>query len=762
MASDHFISQPSAERDVQLKGELADLVQEGSRGHNPHLAKLKDSDFRSNSAPPQASSPLLNEVFGAEAEYLRDISSSVDPLTAYYDAYFRRQVDEEPARTPTSANIWNPWGGDNNQPNLFGAQTANLGSDDYMSKLTSLDTGGIWGNHDSPRMFSSLRTDGPSSNIFTPGTSIGRDTAKSPGGSSSFDSPEMKVPLLTYLDDFDSPRPKPLHGLPTNMIISDPRNMQQRQPFHYSSSLPRGFVESMGSMSMDGGGDMGRSMYGDMNDNKMNKQRQIERPREAFYSAGHDSIPRHVHGHIQGYVPNHHQPSSNMYYEGDKNMYHQPPQFGRQNSMPVQPPHNRGPHYGMERGGRKPPQGYRGNYNQGPNGGGFHPERVRSMNDYNHHQQMGGDGEQYQVMQSLRYIQQENRRMHQIRGPAPVPYNKQHSQNQYMCTHPDGPSRGEAFSAPNNNNPRENRSHNREYSGQAPTSPPMKSGELGAPRSKILEDFRNNRRHNLQINDIVGFVVEFANDQHGSRFIQQKLESATPVEKDLIFKEILPDALELMADVFGNYVIQKFFDYGTADQKLVLAQTVEGHLLQLSLQMYSCRVIQKALESVPPEHKDLQVRLVKELDGNVIRCVKDQNGNHVIQKCIESFDPDTIQFIVDSFKGQVCSLSTHPYGCRVIQRMLEHCSETQINALLDELHRFAINLVQDQYGNYVIQHVLEHGRPQDKLLIVERMKGHVLLMSQHKFASNVVEKCLVYGTQAQRTAMISEVMNESV
>jgi hypothetical protein len=46
-------------------------------------------------------------------------------------------------------------------------------------------------------------------------------------------------------------------------------------------------------------------------------------------------------------------------------------------------------------------------------------------------------------------------------------------------------------------------------------------------------------------------------DQYGSRFIQQKLETATTEEKNMVFDEIMPQALSLMTDVFGNYVIQK-------------------------------------------------------------------------------------------------------------------------------------------------------------------------------------------------------------
>ena len=49
----------------------------------------------------------------------------------------------------------------------------------------------------------------------------------------------------------------------------------------------------------------------------------------------------------------------------------------------------------------------------------------------------------------------------------------------------------------------------------------------------------------------------FSVDQHGSRFIQQKLENCSVEEKELVFREVLPHASKLMTDVFGNYVIQK-------------------------------------------------------------------------------------------------------------------------------------------------------------------------------------------------------------
>lgn len=48
-----------------------------------------------------------------------------------------------------------------------------------------------------------------------------------------------------------------------------------------------------------------------------------------------------------------------------------------------------------------------------------------------------------------------------------------------------------------------------------------------------------------------------------------------------------------MTDVFGNYVIQKFFEHGNQGQKKTLAGQMKSHILTLSMQMYGCRVVQK-------------------------------------------------------------------------------------------------------------------------------------------------------------------------
>lgn len=141
------------------------------------------------------------------------------------------------------------------------------------------------------------------------------------------------------------------------------------------------------------------------------------------------------------------------------------------------------------------------------------------------------------------------------------------------------------------------------------------------------------------------------------------------------------------------------------------------------------------LQAIEVIDLDQQTKMVAELEGHIMRCVRDQNGNHVIQKCIECIPQDAIQFIRTSFYDQVVMLSTHPYGCRVIQvslpaylhfllelsllcyffsvfnslinegqRVLEHCDDPRtLQIMMEEILQSVCMLAQDQYGNYVVQ-----------------------------------------------------------
>lgn len=54
------------------------------------------------------------------------------------------------------------------------------------------------------------------------------------------------------------------------------------------------------------------------------------------------------------------------------------------------------------------------------------------------------------------------------------------------------------------------------------------SDVMPSGRSRLLEDFRNNRYPNLQLRDIAGHIMEFSQDQHGSRYLCELFRSHSP------------------------------------------------------------------------------------------------------------------------------------------------------------------------------------------------------------------------------------------
>lgn len=136
--------------------------------------------------------------------------------------------------------------------------------------------------------------------------------------------------------------------------------------------------------------------------------------------------------------------------------------------------------------------------------------------------------------------------------------------------------------------------------------------------------------------------------------------------------------------------------------------------------------------------------------------IKDQNGNHVIQKVIEVVPREHLDFIMEAMRGQVSPLAQHTYGCRVIQRILERGTSADSEEILRELFAVANMLIMDQYGNYVAQHIIIKGKHDESMRMIQLVMNQLVSFSRHKFASNVVETCIQHATPEQRTSILQQ------
>ncbi|KAI9313031.1 armadillo-type protein [Dichotomocladium elegans] len=274
------------------------------------------------------------------------------------------------------------------------------------------------------------------------------------------------------------------------------------------------------------------------------------------------------------------------------------------------------------------------------------------------------------------------------------------------------------------------------------------------------------RRHNdqdryatVKFEDIVDSIYSLCKDQHGCRYLQRRLEDKKDDQRDIIFEHVFPHFVELMTDPFGNYLCQKMMECCTEEQRTLITERVSKQMVDISLNMHGTRAIQKMVEfTSSPEQIG---HIVKALAPNVVTLIKDLNGNHVIQRCLQRLSAESKQFIYNAVSKNCVEVATHRHGCCVLQRCIDYSAENQKTQLVNEIIHNALTLVQDPFGNYVVQYVLDLGEADFSDRIIRRFIGHVGSLSVQKFSSNVMEKCIRVAEAETRHHLIEEMTNKT-
>ncbi|KAJ7922963.1 ARM repeat-containing protein [Mycena leptocephala] len=287
-----------------------------------------------------------------------------------------------------------------------------------------------------------------------------------------------------------------------------------------------------------------------------------------------------------------------------------------------------------------------------------------------------------------------------------------------------------------------------------------KMNGLHGPKHKRGDmDREFNRFAGTRLEDLQGEIPALCKDQHGCRYLQKKLEEGSAEHRDMIFRETF--------DPFGNYLCQKLLEYSTDEQRNVICDSVAQDLVNISLNMHGTRAVQKMIDFLSTRRQadaryNAQIHsIIVALSLHVVVLIKDLNGNHVIQKCLNKLAPEDNQFIYNAVAANCVEVATHRHGCCVLQRCIDHASDHQRIQLVNEITFNALTLVQDPYGNYVVQYILDLNDNRFSDAVIRQFSGNVCALSVQKFSSNVIEKCVRVAEHSTRKMLIEELLNRT-
>ncbi|WOH08253.1 hypothetical protein DCAR_0727691 [Daucus carota subsp. sativus] len=264
------------------------------------------------------------------------------------------------------------------------------------------------------------------------------------------------------------------------------------------------------------------------------------------------------------------------------------------------------------------------------------------------------------------------------------------------------------------------------------------------------------------LEEFAGRIHLMAKDQHGCRFLQRIFTEGNQEDVEKIFRETIVHIVELMTDPFGNYLVQKLLEVCDENQQMQILHSITrkpGDLVRISCDMHGTRAVQKIIETLKTQEQFSTI--VSALKPGIVTIIKNMNGNHVAQRCLQYLTTEHSEFLFDAATANCVELATDRHGCCVLQKCLNHSNDAQRHRLVQKITSNALILSQDPFGNYVVQYVFEIHVPWAAAEILDQLEGNYADLSIQKYSSNVVEKCLKYAGEEGRLSIIQELIDST-
>ncbi|XP_062184871.1 pumilio homolog 3-like isoform X2 [Phragmites australis] len=172
------------------------------------------------------------------------------------------------------------------------------------------------------------------------------------------------------------------------------------------------------------------------------------------------------------------------------------------------------------------------------------------------------------------------------------------------------------------------------------------------------------------IEPILSQIFVLCTHQYGCRVIQRLLEHChDPATQSAIMDEIVQHTFRLTDDKFGNYVVQHVLQHGKPEERSSIIQKLSGQVVILSKQKFASNVIEKCLAFGTPEERDGLIGEIISSSQTFQELMKDQFGNYVVQRVLQTCDDKYLEMILKSIKLHLNELKNYTYGKHIVARV---------------------------------------------------------------------------------------------
>jgi len=186
----------------------------------------------------------------------------------------------------------------------------------------------------------------------------------------------------------------------------------------------------------------------------------------------------------------------------------------------------------------------------------------------------------------------------------------------------------------------------------------------------------------IDVDTLLENIDAAVRDQSNCRLLQKKLDENDKSFADKIFNGIISSIGYYMNDPFGNYLCQKLFGQCDREQLETIIDFITSDVVLIGTNLHGTRSIQKIIEKASADSR-LLPRVIKMLKGHVSELVMDNNGNHVMQLCLNCIKYPHNDFIYKEIATNCLKIGTHKHGCCILQKCIDYANDEQKVSVLN-------------------------------------------------------------------------------
>ena len=264
-------------------------------------------------------------------------------------------------------------------------------------------------------------------------------------------------------------------------------------------------------------------------------------------------------------------------------------------------------------------------------------------------------------------------------------------------------------------------------------------------------DVLDKRQQQVLLRTLLSDVQGIVEHQHGCRVLQKFIETTSSENIDEIYQGLKGVFLKTCVSPNGNHIVQRFIDFLPLRVGEIVS-IVKPHLMELAFDNCGCRVVQRLFDKYDV---DTLSSLVDDVVVKAVDLSKNQYGNYVVQKVLESGKGALVTKIVERLRGNYFEFSMHKFASNVMEKCIRNASPSEQMMIFTEIIGTEGNwetdrilqMSVDQFGNYVVQRIMKHGNKEQRDAIADAVYDNYDDLVCCQYAKHVIGqlKNLGYG-----------------